>query len=132
VPSAEVVEVTETDYGIRIDRAFAAADVGRVLDPVNIENQMQGGVVWGLGHAMRAELTYADGRPEQENFDTYPSMRLAECPEIVVRALETGDEIRGIGEPTVPPAAPALANAIFAATGQRIRTLPLGKAVRFA
>jgi len=131
VPCAEVVEVTATEYGIRIDRAFAVADVGRVLDPVNIENQMQGGVVWGLGHAMRAERTYADGRPEQENFDTYPSMRIAECPEIAVRALENGREIRGIGEPTVPPAAPALANAIFAATGQRIRELPLGKAIGF-
>ncbi|TCP60375.1 isoquinoline 1-oxidoreductase beta subunit [Rhodovulum bhavnagarense] len=132
VPCAEVVEVSQTPRGLRIDRAFAAADVGRVLDPVNIENQMQGGVIWGLGHAMRAELTYADGRPEQENFDTYPAMRITECPEIKVRALETGDTVRGIGEPTVPPAAPALANAIFAATGQRVREMPLTREVTFA
>ncbi|MBN2905112.1 MAG: xanthine dehydrogenase family protein molybdopterin-binding subunit [Rhodobacteraceae bacterium] len=131
VPSAQVVEVTATDAGIRIDRVFAVADVGRVLDPVNIENQMQGGVVWGLGHAIGAQLSYADGRPEQQNFDTYPAMRLYQCPPIIVRALETGAPIRGIGEPTVPPAAPALANAIFAATGQRIRTLPLAQSVDF-
>ncbi|TCO71176.1 xanthine dehydrogenase family protein molybdopterin-binding subunit [Rhodovulum euryhalinum] len=132
VPCAEVVEVTATDRGIRIDRVFVAAEVGRVLDPVNFENQVQGGVVWGLSHAIWSELTYADGRPEQENFDTYPAMRLPACPEIVVRGLETTDTIRGIGEPPVPPAAPALANAIFAATGQRVRELPLAKSVRFA
>ncbi|ARE39936.1 Isoquinoline 1-oxidoreductase beta subunit [Rhodovulum sp. P5] len=131
VPCAEVVEVTATDRGIRIDRVFAVAEVGRVLDPVNIENQMQGGVIWGLSHAIHAELTYADGRPDQENFDTYPALRITECPDITVRALENGDQIRGIGEPTVPPAAPALANAIFAATGRRIRALPLNKAVDF-
>ncbi|MGC9419932.1 MAG: molybdopterin cofactor-binding domain-containing protein, partial [Rhodovulum sp.] len=132
VPCAEVVEVTATDRGIRIDRVFVAAEVGRVLDPVNFENQVQGGVVWGLSHAIHGELTYADGRPEQENFDAYPMMRLPECPEITVRGLENGERIRGIGEPPVPPAAPALANAIFAATGQRIRELPLSKSVRFA
>ncbi|SIO56105.1 isoquinoline 1-oxidoreductase, beta subunit [Rhodovulum sp. ES.010] len=132
VPCAEVVEVTATGRGIRIDRVFAAAEVGRVLDPVNIENQMQGGVVWGLGHAIGAELTYADGRPAQENFDSYAAMRIDRCPEITVRALETGEAIRGIGEPTVPPAAPALANAIFAATGRRVREMPLNRSVDFA
>jgi len=131
VPCAEVVEVSATEYGIRVEHAFAVADVGKVLDPVNIENQMQGGVAWGLGHAMRAQRTYEGGAPVELNFDAYRSLRIADCPEIVVRALEGGGEIRGIGEPTVPPAAPALANAIFAATGQRIRELPLGNSVSF-
>jgi isoquinoline 1-oxidoreductase beta subunit len=125
VPVAEVVEVTQTPQGIRIDKVWVAAEVGRVLDPVNIENQIQGGVVWGLGHAMNCELTYADGRPQQTNYHAFEGMRLYQCPEIEVRALETTDEIRGIGEPAVPPAAPALANAIFAATGERVRALPL-------
>ena len=132
VPCAQVVEVRDTGEGLRITRVWVAADVGRVVDPVNFEAQMQGGVVWGLGHAMHGEMTYADGAAEQRNFDTFRAMRLNECPEIVVRGLETDDRIRGIGEPPVPPAAPALANAIFAATGQRLREMPFGRAVRFA
>jgi isoquinoline 1-oxidoreductase beta subunit len=131
VPVAEVVEVTNTPQGIRIDRVSVAMDVGPVLDPVNFENQVQGGVIWGLGHAMNAELTYADGMVQQTNFHLYETMRLKQVPPIQVRALESDSKIRGIGEPPVPPAAPALANAIFAATGQRIRELPMRKSVRF-
>ena len=131
VPVAEVVEVTSTPRGIRIDKVFVAVDVGKVLDPVNFENQVQGGVIWGLGHAMNAELTYADGIAQQTNYHAYEGMRLYQTPRIEVRALTNTTEIRGIGEPTVPPAAPALANAIFAATGKRIRELPLNKHIEF-
>ncbi|WP_176248599.1 xanthine dehydrogenase family protein molybdopterin-binding subunit [Sulfitobacter sp. HGT1] len=131
VPVAQVVEVTNTDRGIRIDKVFVAADVGRVLDPVNFEAQVQGGVIFGLGHAMNCEMTYVDGAAQQDNYHAYEGMRLYQTPEIMVRGLENGDKIRGIGEPGVPPAAPALANAIFAATGQRIRELPLSKSVDF-
>jgi isoquinoline 1-oxidoreductase beta subunit len=131
VPVAEVVEVTAAAEGIRIDRVFVAADVGRVIDPVTFANQVQGGVVWGLGHAMNCEITYADGMAEQVNFDQHTGMRLYQCPEIVVRGLENGPHVRGIGEPPVPPAAPALANAIFAATGQRLREMPFAKFVDF-
>ncbi len=132
VPVAEVVEVRSTPEGIRIENVFLACEVGRVLDPVNFENQVQGGVIWGLGHAMNAELTYTDGVPEQTNFHQFSGLRFNQTPRIVIRALETAGQIRGIGEPPVPPAAPALANAIFAATGQRIRELPLRKHIRFA
>lgn len=132
VPVAEVVEVTNTPAGIRIDKVFVVANVGRVLDPINFENQVQGAVIWGLGHAMNAELTYADGMTEQTNFHQYAGLRLNQTPEIVVKALELGEEVSGIGEPPVPPAAPALANAIFAATGQRIRELPMRRHVTFA
>jgi len=132
VPVAEVVEVTNTPDGIRIDKVWVAAEVGRVVDPVNFENQVQGGVVWGLGHAMNCEITYADGMAQQSNFDRYQAMRLHQCPEILVRALEYGDTVRGIGEPPVPPAAPALANAIYAATGKRLRSMPFDKTVAFA
>jgi isoquinoline 1-oxidoreductase beta subunit len=131
VPVAEVIEVTNTPKGIRIDKVFVAVDVGKVLDPQNFENQVQGGVIWGLGHAMNAELTFADGMIQQSNFHAYEGMRLYQTPKIEVRALANAREIRGIGEPTVPPAAPALANAIFAATGRRIRELPLNKHVQF-
>ena len=131
VPVAEVVEVTSTDAGIRIDKVFVAADVGRVLDPLNFEAQLQGAVIFGLGHAMNCELTYQDGIAQQDNFHAYEGMRLYQTPDIIVRGLENGDKIKGIGEPGVPPAAPALANAIFAATGKRIRELPLSKSVDF-
>lgn len=131
VPVAQVVEVTDTDEGIVIDRVFVAAEVGRVLDPVNFEAQVTGGVIWGLGHAMNCELTYAGGVAQQDNYHAFEGMRLYQTPQIEVRGLENGDKIRGIGEPGVPPAAPALANAIFAATGTRIRQLPLSKTVRF-
>lgn len=132
VPVAEVVEVTVTPSGLSIDKVFVALEVGRVVDPVTFDNQVQGGVIFGLGHAMYGELTYAGGAVEQTNFDSYPSLRLPQCPEIVVQALESDGPIRGAGEPPVPPAAPALANAIFAATGQRIRALPLTRAIGFA
>jgi isoquinoline 1-oxidoreductase beta subunit len=131
VPVAQVVEVTETDDGIVIDKVFVAVDVGRVLDPVNFEAQVTGGVIWGLGHAMNCELTYEGGAAQQDNYHVFEGMRLYQTPQIEVRGLENGDKIRGIGEPGVPPAAPALANAIFAATGQRIRELPLSKSVDF-
>jgi isoquinoline 1-oxidoreductase subunit beta len=132
VPVAEVVEVTNTPRGIRIDKVFVAVEVGKVLDPENFGNQVQGGVIWGLGHAMNAELTYADGIAQQTNFHAFEGMRLYQAPPIEFRALTNGSEIRGIGEPCVPPAAPALANAIFAATGTRIRELPLNKHIDFA
>ena len=76
-------------------------------------------------------MTYKDGVPEQTNFDAYEALRLYQTPVIEVRAIDNGSSIRGIGEPPVPPAAPALANAIFAATGKRIRELPLNKHIEF-
>ena len=131
VSTAEVVEVTDTDDGIRIDKVYVAAEVGRVIDPVNFDNLVKGGVIWGLGHAMNCEITYSDGMAEQTNFHAFEGMRLYQCPRIEVRGLENGSKIRGIGEPPVPPAAPALANAIFAATGKRIREMPFNKHIDF-
>jgi isoquinoline 1-oxidoreductase beta subunit len=131
VPVAEVVEVTMTQDGIRIDRVFIAADVGIALDPRNIEAQLQSGAIFGLSAAMFGEITFANGAVEQKNFNQYEIMRLKQAPTIQVRILESGMEIRGVGEPGTPPAAPALANAIFNATGQRIRELPLRKHIKF-
>ncbi len=131
VSCAEVIEVTNTDAGIKIDKVYVAAEVGKVMDPVNFDNLVKGGVVFGLGHAMNCQITYSDGMAEQTNYHDYEGMRLYQCPQIEVRGLENGSKIRGIGEPPVPPAAPALANAIFAATGQRIRELPLNKHIDF-
>lgn len=131
VPVAEVVEVTATDAGIRIDKAFVAADVGVVVDPVNFDNHVKGAIIWGLAHAMNCEITYSDGMAQQTNYHAHEGMRLYQCPEIMVRGLENGADVVGIGEPPVPPAAPALANAIFAATGTRLREMPFSKFVKF-
>jgi len=130
-PTAEVVEVTATDRGIRIDKVWVAVDVGKVVDPINFENQVQGGVVWGLGHAINCELTYAKGAVQQTNYNHHEAMRIYQCPVIEVRGLENDPKVRGVGEPPVPPAAPALANAIFAATGKRIREMPFNKFIDF-
>ncbi|EBA14010.1 xanthine dehydrogenase family protein molybdopterin-binding subunit [Roseobacter sp. CCS2] len=132
VPTAEVVQVTNTDRGIKIDKVWVACDVGTIIDPINFENNVQGGVVFGLGHAMNCELTVSDGKVEQSNYHAHEAMRMHQCPEIFVRGLENGTQVRGIGEPPVPPVAPALGNAIFAATGQRIREMPFWNHVDFA
>ncbi|WP_299611192.1 molybdopterin cofactor-binding domain-containing protein [uncultured Tateyamaria sp.] len=131
VPTAEVVEVTNQNGAIKIDKVWVAAEVGRVIDPVNFENMVQGGVVWALGHAMNSEITIADGMAEQRNYYDFEGMRLSQAPDIFVKGLENGDTVRGMGEPMVPPAAAALSNAIFAATGQRIREMPMAKHIDF-
>ncbi len=132
VPVAEVVEVTNTENGIRLDKVWVACDVGRVLDPINFDGLVKGGVVFGLGHAMNCEITFTDGQVDQPNFYAFEAMKFYQCPEIEVRALSNNTRIRGIGEPPVPPAGPALGNAIFAATGQRLREMPFNKFVDFA
>ena len=132
VPTAEVVEVVDTPNGIRIINAWAAVDVGTALDPRNIEAQVQSGMIFGLSAAIMSEITLRDGRVAQSNFHNYNALRIGQLPDIGVRILENGPEIRGIGEPATPPAAAALANAVHAATGRRIRELPLNRALRFA
>lgn len=131
VNCAQVIDVSMLEGGIRIDNVYVAADVGTVLDPINFDNLVKGGVIWALGHAMNCEITYKDGRAEQENFYAHEGMRLYQCPQIEVRGVEVAESIKGIGEPPVPPAAPALANAIFAATGQRLREMPFNKFIDF-
>ena len=132
VPVAEVIEVETSPAGLRLTGAWIAADPGIALDPGNIEAQLQGGMVYGLSAAIRGEITFADGMAEQTNFWDYEPLRLSQCPPIAVRILENLPRIRGIGEPGTPPAAPALGNAIFALTGQRLRDLPFARTVRFA
>ena len=132
VPTAQVIETENTPEGIRMTGAWIAADVGTALDPGTIEAQLQGGMVFGLSAAIRGEITFADGMAEQANFWDYEPLRLSQCPPIRVQILENQPHIRGIGEPGTPPAAPALGNAIFALTGQRLRDLPFARAVTFA
>jgi len=131
VPVATVVEVTNTDAGIKLDHVWVATDVGQVIDPRNLENLAQGGTVFGLGHAINCEITYSDGMAQQSNYHAHEAMRIWQCPPIAFRALENNPVIRGFGEPPIPPSAPALGNAIFAATGQRIREMPFNKHIDF-
>lgn len=132
VPVAEVIEVEETAQGIRLTGAWIAADVGIALNPRNIEAQLSGGMVYGLSAAINGEITFKDGAVVEQNFWDYEPLRLAQCPPIEVRVLAEGGKIRGVGEPGTPPAAPALANAIFALNGQRIRRLPMRHEIRLA
>jgi len=129
--TAQVVEVTQTPQGIKIDKVYCAMDVGKALDPRNLEAQVQGGIIFGLTAAMMGEITFKDGMVEQSNFHDYEVLRMRQCPQIVVKILENNPVLTGAGEPGTPPAAPALANAIFAATGVRVRALPLNRTVKF-
>lgn len=131
VPVAEVVEVAEQNGAIKIIKVWCACDVGTALDPGNIEAQVFGGVYYGLSAAIAGEITLKDGQVEQSNFHNYTALRINQAPPVDVTILENGDHIRGIGEPGLPPIAPALTNAIFAATGKRIRELPLNKQISF-
>lgn len=128
----EIVEVADTPEGIRIEKVWIAADVGTAIDPGIIEAQLVSGAVFGLSAAMAQEITFADGMVEQSNFSDFDAMRIAQCPEFEVAILENYHRMGGVGEVGTPPAAPALANAVFALTGKRIRRLPLGKEVAFA
>ena len=130
-PVAQVVEITATKEGVKVDKVFVAVDVGTALDPRNIEAQQQSGVIFGLSSALFGEITFAKGAAEQSNFHDYPVLRMRQAPQIVVKVLESGGPICGVGETGVPPVAPALANAIFQATGKRIRELPMRKHIAF-
>ena len=132
VPAAEVIEVEQTPDGLRMTGAWAAVDVGVALDPGNIRAQVMGGMVYGLSAAIRGEITLADGLVQQQTFWDYEPLRLPQVPDIAVEVLENMPRIRGIGEPGTPPAAPALANAIFALTGQRLRDMPFARTLAFA
>ncbi len=128
---AQVIEVSDTPDGIKIDKVWCVADVGMALDPANIQAQLQSGIIFGLSAAIGQEITFKDGMVEQQNFDTYDAMRISQCPQIETAILQNSGRMSGIGEPGTPPAAPALANAIFNATGKRIRTLPLSSSINF-
>jgi isoquinoline 1-oxidoreductase subunit beta len=116
---------------VKLRKVWVAADVGIALDPRNLDAQLMSAVVMGLSAAIGEQITVRDGRVEQSNFHDYLPLRLNQCPEIETRILENGAHIRGIGECGTPPAAPALANAIFKLTGQRLRQLPLRQHVDF-
>jgi isoquinoline 1-oxidoreductase beta subunit len=122
---ANVAEVSMDGDKVRVHRIVCAVDCGKYVNPQIIEAQMQGGVIYGLSAALYDELTFDKGRVQQRNFHDYPMLRINETPQIEVHILENNEKPGGIGEPGVPCAAPAVCNAIFAATGKRIRKLPI-------
>jgi isoquinoline 1-oxidoreductase beta subunit len=128
---AQVAQVAVEGDAIRVEKVWCAADVGTALDPRIIESQMQSGIVFGLSAAMGQEITFKDGRVEQSNFPDYEAMRMNQAPAIEVAVLQNSPWMGGVGEPGTPPSLPALGNAIFAATGKRIRELPLSRQVKF-
>jgi isoquinoline 1-oxidoreductase beta subunit len=116
--------------GIRVDRIVAAVDCGQVVNLSGAEAQVQGGVLDGLSAALHGEITVQEGRVQQRNFDAYPLLRMSEAPPVEVHFVSSAAPPSGLGEPPLPPVAPALANAIFALTGKRIRRLPLDSAMK--
>ncbi|PYP70247.1 MAG: twin-arginine translocation pathway signal protein [Gemmatimonadetes bacterium] len=127
---AQVAEVSvDPDGSVHVRRVVCAVDCGPAVNPGQIEAQIQGGVVYGLTAALYGEITLERGRVKQSNFHDYPMLRLAEMPDVEVHVVPSTDKQGGIGEPSVGPIAPAVCNAIFAATGKRIRKLPIGKVV---
>ena len=122
---AEVVEITMEKDQPRVHRVVAVVDCGQVVNPSILEQQIQGGIVYGLGNALRAKITIEKGRVVQGNFDDYAPLRMEETPAVEAYAVPSAEVPTGIGEPSVPPVAPALCNAIYAATKKRIRALPI-------
>lgn len=121
---AEAAEVTVSGKDFKIDRIVAAIDCGQVVNPESVRAQAESAIIYGLSAALKNEITIKDGAVEQSNFDGYDPIRIDEAPPIEVHLLKSKEDPGGMGEPALPPAAPAVANAIFAASGKRLRRLP--------
>ena len=123
---AQVAEVSiNSDGSVRVHRVTCAVDCGRSVNPDNVASQAESGIIYGLTAALYGEITIANGRVEQTNFNDYEMLRLSDSPEIDVVTIESGAALGGLGEPATPPVAAAVANAVYILTGQRVRELPL-------
>jgi isoquinoline 1-oxidoreductase subunit beta len=122
---AQVVEASVEKGEVKVHRVVCAVDCGLVINPDTVRAQMEGGIIFGLTAALKTEITLKNGRVEQGNFHDYQMLRIFEAPEIEVHIVPSGESPTGVGEPGVPPVAPALANAIFGVTGKRVRRLPI-------
>ena len=126
---AEVVEVTVSDGNLSVDRVVAVIDAGYAISPDGMKAQIESGIVYGLSAALYGEITIKNGAVAQSNFHDYSSLRMSKAPTIETHIINSGEVMGGAGEPGTPPIAPALANAIFNATGERIRQLPIKNAM---
>src|SRR6267143_5355444 len=124
---AYVVDVmTDDDDNVRVERVVAAVDCGRVVNPVGVEQQMESGIIWGISSALKGEITFRGGAAQQGTFADFAVARMQDTPAIEVHIVGSDAPLPfGMGEPPVPPIVPAIANAVFAATGMRIRRLPI-------
>ena len=123
---AEVAEVSmEADNAVRVHKVTVAADVGPIINMSGAENMMEGSVIDGISTMFGQQLTIEDGRILEGNFDQYPLLKIAEAPEVETHFIQSEFSPTGLGEPGLPPLLPAVANAIFAASGQRVRSVPL-------
>lgn len=122
---AQVAEVSVDEGRIRVHRVVCAVDCGPVVNPLTVEAQMQSAIAFGLGAALHSEITFKDGKVEQSNFHDYKVLKLDEMPVVEVHIVPSTEKMGGVGEPGLPPIAPAVANAVFALTGKRLRMLPL-------
>ena len=122
---AQVAEVSVLDKQIRVHRVVCAVDCGIVVNPNIVAQQVESAVVFGLSAALGGEITLKDGRVQQSNFNDYPVLRMNEAPEVETVIIPSMEPPEGMGEPAVPPVAPAVAAAVFRLTGQRLRSLPL-------
>ncbi|TMB17273.1 MAG: xanthine dehydrogenase family protein molybdopterin-binding subunit, partial [Deltaproteobacteria bacterium] len=130
---AQVAEVAVSKSGeVRVHRIVCAVDCGTVVNPDTVKAQIEGGIVFGVSGALYGEVTLKNGRVEQSNFNNVRVLRINETPAIEVHLVRNGEAPGGIGEPGTAVTAPAVANAVFAATGKRIRTLPLERQLRSA
>ncbi len=123
---AQVAEVSVEKGEVKVHRMVSAIDCGLAVNPDSLKAQMESSISFGLGAAMQSEITFKDGMVEQSNFHDYQVMRMAAMPKVEVFIVPSTEKMGGVGEPGLPPVAPAVTNAIFAATGKRIRTLPIG------
>ncbi len=123
---AQVAEVSVNPTGmVRVRKVVCAVDCGKVVNPEIVTTQMESGIVFGLSAVLHGAITFKDGRVEQNNFNDYPILRMYEMPKVEVHIVQSHEPLGGVGEPGVPPIAPAVGNAIFSATGKRIRRLPI-------
>ena len=124
--SAQAAEVSVSDKGeVRVHKVVCAVDCGLNVNPNTIEAQMESAIVFGLSATLFSEITIKKGRAEQSNFHDYRLVRMRHMPVVEVHIMPSEEKLGGVGEPGVPPVAPAVANAVFAATGKRIRRLPI-------
>jgi isoquinoline 1-oxidoreductase beta subunit len=128
---AEIVEISMKQGEVKVEKVFVAGDIGsQIINPLNARQQVEGAIIEGLGQAIAGQaIELVDGAVTQANFDTYPLPRIDTTPVIIAEFLVTDFPPTGLGEPSLPPVIPALANAIHAATGKRLRSLPLNAAM---